>query len=301
MLNRHKKKFVIYGNCQALPLSRVFQLSLRLRRYFKLIIVKPIHVLTEADRRSLYQILSDVDIFLHQPIGDHFGCFSISAVKKILKPSCLCISMPVCYFTGYGPETVTIKDDDTKTLNNFCDYHDFNIIGSFVNGETIDQCVANLKNPMYYEKSFVENNAENSLISLKDKERDTDIAIHDYIAEHWRNHRLFNSVNHCSNRVLFVVVNRVLDHLGLKPLSYLERLPNIEYLANTVLPVYRSISGLLSFDSGRPVTRVRKKRVTLKEYVTAYYFLYKASPTIVKNNYLHLKKTKHPRLSNSHL
>jgi hypothetical protein len=98
-----------------------------------------------------------------------------------------------------------------------------------------------LRNPDYYSKSFISQNAEESLNELEKRESECDITISDFIKSNWIDQKLFHTINHPSNNLLIEMANRILKIIGIPKLDKTELDIKKELIGGTVLPIYKSI------------------------------------------------------------
>ena len=143
----------------------------------------------------------------------------------------------------------------------------------------------------YYSSDEVLVNAANSLLNLKEREQECTIKVADFIQQHWRDKRLFFSMNHPSNEVLNEVVKQVNKLLTLpKPQAYCGN----ELLGDTHLPMYHSVQKLMNFEGSSSI-KVRKVEMDATEYLTKSVRTYEGIPVSkLKHNLVHLKKAKMP-------
>ena len=294
MKYKQKKRFTSFGNCQAHPIAQILMFDEQFNRHFEYVpFKKPAYMLTADDQNYVFDLVSSVDMFLHQNVGEAFGkMFSSDNLRGITKPNCQLISFPSIYFSGYTPEINYLRFIG-GAINSFSDYHDINVLSYFVKNPVtcLQNSLAQYQADDYYSPDEVLDNAANTLLNLKEREQDCTIKVGGFIQQHWRDKRLFFSMNHPSNEVLNEVVKQVSEQLTLpKPEAYC----GAEMLGDTHLPIYHSVQKLMNFED-QPSIKVRKNEMDLAEYFKRNINTYEGIPVSkLKHNLAHLKKAKMP-------
>jgi hypothetical protein len=104
-------------------------------------------------------------------------------------------------------------------------------------------------------------------------DRTTDLKVADFIAENFRMHSLFQTVNHANNRLLLYMSNQVLAALGCRQVSdrVLERTQELK----DAMPVHPSIPRYFGARYGGETTRYpidRIRYLTFAEYIRDYVY-----------------------------
>jgi hypothetical protein len=236
-----KTKFIVYGNCQIEPLKFLLLKSKKFSDYFTYSSgIKPVHLLRPEDTTQVITVLKNIDCFIYQKVGLAYGDFSTDPLMGYLKDSCHRICVPNSFFRGYNPETIYFKVNGKK-ISGFCDYHDANVLREWIRGASLEKMERMLRNPDYYSKSFISQNAEESLNELEKRESECDITISDFIKSNWIDQKLFHTINHPSNNLLIEMANRILKIIGIPKLDKTELDIKKELIGGTVLPIYKSI------------------------------------------------------------
>lgn len=289
---KQKKRFTSFGNCQAHPIAQLLMANEHFNRYFEYVpFTKPVYMLTEQDLEKVTDLVSSVDLFIYQSVGEAFGkTYSTENLLSLTKDSCQRISFPSIYFNGYMPEINYLRYIGGE-INAFSDYHDINLVNSYVrNPENCYQkTFAQYKSDDYYSSEELLNNAKKSVSTLREREQLCTIKVSDYIEKNWRDTRLFYSMNHPSNSVLDHLVSQVTPILGIS----LSNSPvGSELLGETVLPLYHSVQKLMSFDSHQGI-KVRSQEMDLSNYLVDTLKVYASIPEKkLKHNLVHLEKEK---------
>jgi hypothetical protein len=290
-VHKAKKKFTSFGNCQAQPIAQLLLQNEKFSEQFEYIpFPKPVFMLTESDFDAVAELVSSVDLFVQQSVGEAFGkMYSTENLNTLTKPTCQNISFPSIYFTGYSPEISYLRIVGGN-INEFSDYHDVNLLNLFLSepGRDIEQCIELYRNNDYYSQQQVLKNATLSLAKLREKEANSLTKSVGFIEEHWQKERLFFSMNHPSRALLKHVVGQIHRLLGIPVQS---DAGNFQYLGESILPIYGAISRHLSFANSEQL-KMRGKPISLEEYVKNHIAVYKqADEAKLKHNLLYVKKS----------
>jgi hypothetical protein len=191
-------------------------------RYFEYVpFTKPIYMLTESDFGKVSELVSSVDLFIYQSVGEAFGkMYSTENLLTLTKQSCHHIAFPSIYFDGYNPEINYLRFIGGD-INAFSDYHDINLVNSFLSNPDgcYQHCLNQYQSADYYTSGEVFTNANDSLSALKVREQSCSVKIADFIEKNWREKRLFFSMNHPSNSVLNHIVSQINELLDIPQCS----------------------------------------------------------------------------------
>jgi hypothetical protein len=255
--------FTVIANCQSGPLANILTgLSgeLTWRR------VKPIHLLTNADKAVFDSTLEEVNLVIHQPIGGNYKEFSINSIKNRF-PNKIYISFPSLYFRGYAPWHMYLRLREGGVLKGpLGDYHDERIIRSYLLGRSVAQAVKELEDPNGDGDELL--NIEFEKLSVRELE--LDVQSLDFIKSEFTKNKLFYVMNHPSNLMMSEIALRITRFLNLSisrnAIESVQRRP--EYLRALEAPVDNVIKKFVDVKfqcdelyrdsrSGHPVTRTR--------------------------------------------
>ncbi|UPM49177.1 WcbI family polysaccharide biosynthesis putative acetyltransferase [Synechococcus sp. A10-1-5-1] len=273
--------FTIVGNCQSGPLARILQ---HLDPDLQYRSVKPIHTLGREDWEEFSETLRSVSFIFHQPIGDRFREYSISSLKaKIDRP--IYISFPSVYFKGYHPWLLYLRLPTGGTLQGVLgDYHDERVVRSYLSGHSVLQACEVFDN----QYTLAPNHIDLEFQNLRKKERGLDCKAWGYIYNHYRQNKLFYTMNHPANDVLIHIARQLLARVG-HPLSH-DRLKFVlnlkDYLSTTSAPIAKQVllQGLEASDSGKYSRTVANSVSTwsVSEYISDSFALYSKTPDLEK-------------------
>ena len=158
------KKFAVIGNSQAGALANIIKQS---SCDLELVPVATVHKLDKSKPELFLNILSSVDIIIHQPIGDNFGSLSIERIKEVF-PHKTYISFPSVYFDGYFPNLMYLRKPGGGTLAGLIeDYHDRRLVEASLKGMTPEEAVEYI---LFCESQCdVRNEIERSLANLSNR------------------------------------------------------------------------------------------------------------------------------------
>lgn len=273
----NKKKFAVYGNCQADPIAALLLNNEQFKSQFEMVkFPKPVYMLKDEDWPAIHEIVSSIDLFIYQQVGNAFGAtLSSDNLVANTKAAAICISYPSLFFNAYFPHTNYLRYLPPQ-VNKFSEYHDMVILESFLLHDNVSEAAERANSicldPNYYSRKDVLQFVSNSVEELKRREDNLDTQVSQFLQEFWQDEQLFFSMNHPSRRVLLEVCKQILTLLNISgkfiPGTY-------EHLGETILPVYRSISSHL--DKKPPIENIKMKGkvVTLKEYIANLISSYK--------------------------
>tara|TARA_Y100001960_G_scaffold306152_1_gene361037 strand:- start:462 stop:1343 length:882 start_codon:yes stop_codon:yes gene_type:complete len=231
-------KIVIYANCQGIGISYFLKKSIDILS--NNILSNPMRNssdernLAEFCRNSLgfekishiriddivfkksninYNLIKNADIFIYQPLDDKHGNISTNSILKLLKPECKKISFPYIYNNSFYPVIgpLVIKDS----------YRSKPCSVIFNNSEIITDLIDKKYNLNEILKLYQENKINfnyqkrwdytNNI--LKEKEKNCDVKIVDFIKNNFSKQRLFLLENHPTSIIFINVVNQILEKL----------------------------------------------------------------------------------------
>lgn len=277
----HRKKVLILANCQGQALYSLLKKNPDFIKQFELIHIDPIHLLKIQDSERILSIIATLDVIIYQPIGSNYGVFASDNILKHLKLNAKAISFPVAYFTGYNPEVIYLKNFDGKKVSVPFDYNDLNIMRMFAEKLSIPEIVNHLESNTFYSQEFLERNCELSLNTLAEREKGLDIRITPFIENNYKSKRLFFSMNHPSNEVLFEIVQQLFELLGLQE----ARTPHLanELLGRTRLYLYPSVLKNFDLFSDNQII-IDNVKFSLENYVRECYTTYIDNRDLIQYN-----------------
>jgi hypothetical protein len=265
----NKKKFAVYGNCQAGPIAKLLLNNEAFKQQFELVnFPNPVYMMSNKDWPEILQVLEDIDLLIFQQVGDAFGhLLSSEHLAANVKPGAIKVSYPSIYFNGYFVEVDYLRGLP-GTVNQFSEYHDMNVALNYLNSDTpqqaIEKSLAQIQDPDFYSPRDVLSRVQLSIDELKSREADLDTHVATFVEEHWQTGQLFFSVNHPARQIMLEICYQILKLLNISN----EHIPgSFEHLGETKLPIYQSIKKqMLTTDF--PELKMKGKQIDMRTYIT---------------------------------
>lgn len=273
------KKCLVYGNCQAMALKGLLKQNPKFKKYYEIVDCKSVYLLNKEDLPNQELIISDVDLLIHQPVSDNYkGLYQLSTnyLKSKLKQNAKVVSFPVAYFTGYNPELVYLKNNSGQRISQPFTYHDTNIMKFYLMGKSVNETITLIQSKDFYQFYDIQNNLENTLLNLEQREIDLDIKLSLFIRENYKKNRLFYTFNHPSFVILKYIANSIFKALDIdKNENFFDIFGSIEIFGNSSFPIYPSLySGLeLQFSTSNSYIFERQTYL-MKDVVELYFKVY---------------------------
>jgi hypothetical protein len=284
-------KYAVYGNCQIDPLIRILALSTEFSRIYENTPVTAVHRISQSEETQFAATVRNLDLLIHQPVAPAiYGSTRRLGTDHLvtwLKSGARAISFPSAHFTGYSPETIVWKDGNGNNVwDSFCNYHDLNILNAYYHGMSRRECISYVLEGVGYGPEFLEANVADSLDRLRQRERQIDVTISDFVDENWRRERLFFGFNHPSNSLVLHEANQILDMIGLPKLDPAALAGCPEYMAekNDVLFIYPVVRKHFALGFAEEAIQVRGRTYTLDDAVRGYFDYYSTHPELVQQN-----------------
>lgn len=250
------KKLLIGANCQGYPLSIFLKKNISFNNEFD-VIVKKNFLEFKDQTEELDKIFKEIDVYIYQPIKEENFYYNIKFLKeKLLKKDCILISFPVLYFTGYW----TDYNKNNGLCNHILPYYN-NKIEELIRKygkNNLDKITKEAKDVNLFSKEEVLNNLNISIKELerRESENNIDIKASHFIMSNYNEFRLFNTVNHPSNKMMWFISNNILTKLGFSDPYPYEVGSESELLGNYQLPIFPSVIkhlGLKFINTNEPI------------------------------------------------
>jgi hypothetical protein len=298
------KKFTIIGNCQADALSKFLLSNQTFKNTYEYIDYIPIFKMTPEELDKLYiDVLPFLDLIIIQPISENYNNnykYSTKSILNTVKKDCIKILFPSLYFDYYHPFNIYITDKNNIgwKLGDPYDYHDKNILKSFVNSLTEDEAInkyyETIYNPDLLTEHYFNERLLKNINNLKERElkyidyctEDTHIInSSSFIMEYYNKILLFYTINHPTKYLFYYIANYCFIYLNIPLETYPEEIDPLKAL---IMPVYMCLQKCLKFDISY-YFNFRHFEIILddKETIKKYYNGYKnTSRDILDNNLL---------------
>jgi hypothetical protein len=293
-----RKKCLIYGNCQTRPLSRILCANQEFSNKYDVIQFKPVFIIEHADLENLKLICKEVDVFIYQPVKSGYrGMEELGTdyLKNLLKPEAISIAFPSLYFNAYNPEIIYISkpnslDDDKVFMGPLGQYHNKNIIDMFVRGCSLKEIMSFLSNPDALSTTSIYEKLKLSFEELARREVafNIDVKITNYIKKYYTAKRLFYTINHPSNDIIFYCANMVLDYLNIYKTDHqgsflLKSLMSVEFFDATYFSIHPSIYKSLELKFSNPsIYYFNNKAIALVDAVIMFLNFYHKNPHVIE-------------------
>lgn len=223
-----KKRVVIYANCQADAIKAILAYHSQLTEEYD---VFGAHILGNYTYMNTnaglpYDILAEADLFIYQPISSERGEYSTVELLKTLKPGCKTVSFPYLYNYAFW-EVLAMSDADYDVGVFGMKYAHLNqkpitdLRDAGVSFEEVERRIR----AGQIDWKFGERFAKTQSI-LREKEKECDVKVADFIDANYRDHLLFYTQNHPSMFFMRFVCQEILRILGYDP----SLLPDITHL-----------------------------------------------------------------------
>lgn len=214
-----KKRVVIYANCQGRAIRDILAYHSVLTEEYDMFGANVLgnYIYMNTNTGLPYDILQQADLFIYQPISSERGQYSTDELLKTLKPGCKAVSFPYLYNYAFW-EVLAMSDAD----------YDIGIFGmkyAHLNQKPITELrdrgftfeeIENRIRKNAIDWKFKER-FESTQQILREKEKDCDVKVADFIETNYKDHLLFYTQNHPSMFFLRFVAQEILRTLGYNP------------------------------------------------------------------------------------
>lgn len=214
-----KKRVVIYANCQGRAVRDILAYHSDLSEEYDIFRALVINNYTYMNTKSglPYDILGQADLFIYQPISSERGQYSTVDLLKTLKPECKTLSFPYLYNYSFW-EVLAMSDADYDIGVFGMKYAHLNqkpisdLRDAGFSFEEIERRIRANQIDWKFGERF-----EKTQEILREKEKECDVKVADFIDAHHKTHLLFYTQNHPSLFFLRFVAQRILEKLGHNP------------------------------------------------------------------------------------
>jgi len=280
-MTHRKKKFTVYGNCQAPALAKFLGHYESFSDSYEYIDVKQVNIMTDKDISVFHTVIPELDLLIYQPISNSYKnnpMFGHMNIINKLKSKCIHISFPVCFFLGYHSELTTIKN--TPAVFTFNDQkteflvHDKNIVRYFLENKSIDEIASLISKRDYYSVEFLTANLRQTIDELRRRElqHNIDVPISKFIEDNYTRVKLFRQFNHPRYELFVHISKRILSILNLSTESSFYFDPLHKALSVPLYPSTYANLGVEFTDIDHYMIRgqVMTKREVIAQYCEGY-------------------------------
>ncbi len=196
---------LFFGNCQILTLYTLLK-DLLIAHGIRPVHVQEVHLLTPSDVLTLEVEARNAEIFIGQHVIPKPGRPSSTQLAGAAK---LRVHVPNAYFTGYHHHLQLLNTPHGRDTGCLAAW---SLVRSGVEAEAVQDM---LQASDAFNEGDILAFANQSLAELdrREKEFEVDVPLAAYIAQQWRERRLFHTANHPDRSVLLHVANGVIEVL----------------------------------------------------------------------------------------
>jgi hypothetical protein len=212
---RRKKnlKVVVTGNCQARPIAKIVE---TLSSSIEVTAVGIVHLLKNAEREKYLIEFNKADYIFAQRVDNKYPCEFVRTEFLRNNWGGKVVVWPNLYYRGYNPELIYLRLNNHSPLRGpLGDYHNQTIIESWKKGLSVKETLSRHKD-IEYNRERYGNIPDISLAELKEREKDCDIKIVQYLENIISRERQFFTFNHPKNELLVYAAKKILDVAGLQ-------------------------------------------------------------------------------------
>jgi len=275
-------KIGLFGNCQAGAIAQLFAEHLS---EDEIISYKAIHTMDKNDKIKFLEDIKNVDILIHQPISNVYRPVSTENIMSIIGKESSVI-FPVIYFSPYFMDMTYLKNESGLTDRQFIgDYHSRIVLSAYYHELDRSKIVKAFNSKNFFSKKQIQDNLEESIRVLKEREKECDIKISDIIESNYQKSNLFFTFNHPTGNMLYPVVERILSHINRPSLSKAIKLKYSRVLGGIHWRSVESIHEGLHLDFRKTDNFfVNNKIYTLNEFIDISWDFYKKNNKLVRSN-----------------
>lgn len=275
------------GNCVTGAIPSFLATSSEFNEQYEIVSVKPVFMIkTAQDIEEFKNSVSQCDVLVTQPIsGEKYKEMGIDTVgiKNILKPQARFFAVPTPYFIGYFPEQFYLHDANGNLVGE-CEglpapYHNKIILYGYINKMSSQETYDMLYRDKCYENP--EKILKETIAELQNREKSTTFAISDFIIQNFRKQRLFWTINHPTNALIFYISEQIANVLSKDDnQKYIIKNIEKEFLNGWVTPILPSIEKNLQLE----ITNSWDNRKYTIDFIKATYDYYDRHPELVSLN-----------------
>jgi hypothetical protein len=209
-----KKKVVVVGNCQARPIATLLEAMSDEIEVTKVAIV---HLLKSEQEAEYKPFFEEADYIIAQLVAPNYPCDFVRSDNLKKAYGNKVISIVNLFFKGYHPDWTYLKTLKKENLKGpMQDYHNLVIFNGWKDNVDISTIKNKLLSLDYYNLHY-KNSVKESLFELKNREKNADVSICNFIQENLLVEQLFFTFNHPSLILLKEYSKRILFRLNIFP------------------------------------------------------------------------------------
>lgn len=274
-----KKLVGFYGNCHTKPVIDALNSNEMFNSEYVIYPLKEIYQIKDTNYFN-NPVFENLDLFIHQSIrkeniyGEKYSSDNVlmslnSRVKVISMPNLY--KLPLFLFPQYIPGNELRKRFRNQTVF----FRDKIIENSLINKLKFKEIVSEYRNKDYFNQMDQKKQEMIFFEKVKEREKDWDIKVSEYIKDNYQNIHLFNDPNHPSDNFFKYIASSIVEKLFMgKTISFNES-DNISRLDPYEIPICESTLKNLNINYRKTEIRisgqkVRYKKMDLDEYILQY-------------------------------
>jgi hypothetical protein len=217
-----RKKFVVFGNCQAGGIANLMLTSPSFSSRYDHIETKPVQTIREKHLYDWKRAISESDLIVYQKISENYKIPEVSESKmlKIAKEDSIKISFPSLYFNAYFPQLGSHIHNRNKNNSLLSQIDDYLWLGLYAKGYSHQQAKEIVTSPDLFSKEEAQHFYEMSISELQKREQFLQVRASDIYADLYKKVKLGYQFNHPTRVLTIEVVNRILSLLQEDPVEY---------------------------------------------------------------------------------
>lgn len=250
----HKKLVVVNANCYREVICQYLNSSKQFQKQYYIYHTKPVFEAGEEGIRE--DLLRQCDLFIHQDIReDNLYGYRVSDkyARSLLKSECIDITIPNMVGMGQAFYIQSCNNKHTKNIHEgislpfgMFPYGDVIIDDMLENGNSIEEIIERFKSGTAFSRKEIQNNFTDVILKFKEREKNWDIKIIDYIMENYKTMKVFYDAKHPTNPVMYQIAKRLLEYMGI----FGDEISCAFNLGGYELPIYPEVRETLGLDYG---------------------------------------------------
>ena len=285
------------GTCQIKAIADILSQHSEFAQKYTIKNIIEVHKATDESIEKMFKD-ENMQLFICQPISTNYRKGIISTKRLLENFNSKIIMIPFIYFDGYFPAISYLYDEEGKKIEKYgLNYFDKNVLAHvlenvnfnkvenyLVENHNMDEILEKVENKLnsvnYYGKNFCLRHVEASLKRLEIREmypydypKPVDVKISDYIRENYINKRLFYTMNHPTDDILYETTNRIMKLLNLNFVKFVKK----DFLKDIVFPIYPCVKHNLDLKFDTTWSKISKLKPitdfneTLKIFTSIYF------------------------------
>jgi hypothetical protein len=212
-----KKKVVVVGNCQAMPIATLLE---KMSDEIEVTKVAIVHLLKSEQEDEYKHFFEEADHLIVQAVSSNYPCEFVRTDSLKNKYGSKVTIILNLFYSGYTPDWFYIRQPGRPTLRGpMGDYHNKTIFDAWRSG--VDQSNAiKLVEDINYNSNRYLHELDKSLLQLKRREAAVDVHIFEYIKKNLMGKRLFFTFNHPTLDLLIEYTTRILSTINIPKINF---------------------------------------------------------------------------------